>query len=248
MGPLENSSKVLMKGTQKGNRGSRSKSKGSSRRNRGVNQPGPLRNYTPFSYVPPSSRRIRLTWVGAYNLTESAVGVGVEKILRLNAAYDVDPSVGSTSTPGFAEQAAIFANYRVWATSVRVVGTFTGGSAGTFVEAFMYPNATNVFLGSGGSWVTAPGVVKKPIRADNTGGTNVVTLLRRFNLPAVARLTPLQYSIPLDWTASVTSVPPRLIQMAFGFTSTGSSTVVTMNALCYMQMDIEFFNPIQLSV
>ena len=45
--------------------------------------------------------------------TLATVGTAIAKRWQPNAAYDVDPVLGSTSTPGFAEYAAIYTYYRV---------------------------------------------------------------------------------------------------------------------------------------
>ena len=52
--------------------------------------------------------------------TLATVGTVIAKRYTPNAAYDVDPVLGSTSTPGFAEWAALYTYYRVHRVKVHV--------------------------------------------------------------------------------------------------------------------------------
>lgn len=201
---------------------------------------------TPFTYVPVNSRRVRLTYPAYLTMTESAVNGGVEKLYRLNGPYDVDPTLGSTSTPGFAEMAAIFVSCRVWSARVRVDATVTGGSTGSLANVILYPNSVNTFVGSAGSWLVAPYSIHKAVRADGTGGQNLVTLTKSYDLPSVARITKAQYQNEADYSSTVTSTPIKQFYCAVAITGIGSSTVLTCNATVWIQMDVEFFQPIQL--
>jgi len=203
-----------------------------------------------FTYVPPTSRHQRLVYFERFSLTEPAVGVGTQRVIRLNSAYDVDSTIGSTATPGFSEMAAFFSAYRVWRSSVKVSVSATGGSAGTFATVGVYPNATNTYLSGAGAevaWLTAPHSSHRMIRADGTGGVNVATVVRHFALPAVARVTRQQYATDMDYSATTVANPNRIIGAAVFCVSTGSSTTVTYNVNLWVSMDIEFFNPIQLT-
>lgn len=202
----------------------------------------------PFTYVPPMSKRARLTWAGQIGLTESAAGSGVARVYRLNGAYDVDTGVGSTSTPGFSEYAAFFSNYRVWTASVRVVGTAYGGTTGSMGTLIMYPNATNTFLagaGAGDAWAVAPYSVKRTVRGDSTSSNNVVTLQARYDLPSVARITRNQYKTDMDYSAASNSTPSRQIQLSVCGFAINSGNAMSFTFMVYVQMDVEFFNPIQ---
>jgi len=200
-----------------------------------------------FTYVPPQSKRVRLTYGGGASLTEAAAGNGVQRVYRLNGAYDVDTTVGSTSTPGFAEMATFFSNYRVWSADVRVTFAASGASAGTPVQVGFYPNATNTYLTGPLSWIVAPGCHTSVISGDGTGGKNVVTLTRHYDLPSIARVTRSQYRNDMDYSSVINTTPSRQLQLSvFGWgNSSGSAVKVTFTI--WVAMDIEFFNPIQLS-
>jgi hypothetical protein len=66
-----------------------------------------FRNLTPSKLVVP----IRYRWAQT-QLANNGFS-NASKTLRVNAPYDVDASLGSTSSVGFTEYAALFANYRV---------------------------------------------------------------------------------------------------------------------------------------
>lgn len=57
------------------------------------------------------SLTVRLRYPVRGSLSAAAVNVG--KRWSVNAAYDVDPTLGSTATPGFTEYAALYTYYRV---------------------------------------------------------------------------------------------------------------------------------------
>lgn len=202
---------------------------------------------TPFTYVPPQSKRVRLTWSGTGAMVEAAAGVGVEKLYRLNGVYDVDTAVGSTTTPGFTEWATFFTSYRVWRSSIHVEATCSGGSAGTLATVVLYPNATNTFTSSVAGWSVAPYAVRKTIRADTTsGGANIARLTAHYDMPSVFRVTRTQFLSDFDFTALTTTTPAKQAYAAIAAYGVGSATAVACVFQILVEMDIEFFNPIQL--
>lgn len=203
---------------------------------------------TPFTYVPVLSRHVRLTYPGAFLITEAAANAGAQKIFRLNGPFDVDTTLGSTSTPGFAELSAMFSSCRVWSTSVRVEATASGGSAGSVANIIMYPNANNTFLTNPASWAVEPYSVKRAVRADSAGGgRNFVTLVKRYDMPSVFRITKNQFLSDADYASVVSTTPAKQAYLAISVYAVGSATVVTATGIAYFQMEVEFFNPIQLS-
>jgi len=178
-------------------------------------------------------------------MIESGAGAGVVQTYKLNSAYDVDDSVGSTATAGFAEWAAFYAAYRVWSTSVKIEGVLTGGTTGSMGIVTLYPNATSVFLV--GSGQTAPMSVRKISRADAVnGGPNRISMVKRFDLPTVLRFTKSQYNNDQDFAASVTASPSRLVRFGVGTLGVGSTVAVQFTYAIWVEMMIEFFNPVQL--
>lgn len=205
------------------------------------------RTDTPFTYVPPSSRRVRLTWHGSKAMAETTASAGVQQTFKINSAYDVDPSVGSTSTAGFAEYAAFFSTYRVWGASIRFEGAASGGSSGTVAVVGMYPNATNTFLTSSDSWAVAPMSVNRTVRAEtSSGGVNFFKLTKKYTFNEVLRITRRQFTDNFSYTGATSSNPATILYLSvFGF-GIGTSSAVTFTYSIWVQMDVEFFNPIQL--
>lgn len=73
-----------------------------------------------FNLVIPDKLFTKLTWNGTQNLS-IAVGAGTTGYRYLpSAAYDVDPALGSTSMPGYAELASLYNSYRVNQSRLRV--------------------------------------------------------------------------------------------------------------------------------
>jgi len=76
----------------------------------------PIRNNRPMgnpaSIILPNEVDVWLLFVDYVTLTAGA-GTAVTRRFKPNCSYDVDPTLGSTSTAGFAELAAIFQYYRV---------------------------------------------------------------------------------------------------------------------------------------
>lgn len=78
-----------------------------------------------------------------YKLVTNAAAVTCQTRFQINGAYDVDPVLGSTNTPGFAEWASLYTYYRVVAASydleivnneafpVRAYSVFTNTDPGT---------------------------------------------------------------------------------------------------------------------
>lgn len=201
-----------------------------------------------FHYEPPTARRAHLTYVGSFGLTEATPGAGVQRVFRLNGAYDVDTTVGSTSTPGFSEYSLFYSNYRVWSADVKAeISGSTSGSPGAHGIVGYYPNATNTFLTNPSTWLVAPGAVTRTITIDGTGGRSIGTIVRRYDLPSVAHITRNQYKTDMDYSSTTTSIPGRQIQLAVFGVGSGSSSAASFVFTVWIAMDIEFFNPIQMS-
>lgn len=180
-------------------------------------------------------------------MSEAAAASGVQRFYRLNGAYDVDTSIGSTSTPGFAEYAQFFSAYRVWSAAVKVHFSASGASAGTPVVVGMYPNSTNTYLINPNTWLTAPMSVSSTITGDGSGGRSVAMISKRYDLPKIARITPQQYRTDMDFSAVVNTTPIRQLQLSVFGVGIQSSTATTIRYNLWVSMDIEFFNPVMLT-
>lgn len=201
-----------------------------------------------FTMAYASARKVRLVYAASFNFSESAAGVGAFRYYRLNSAYDVDTTLGSTTTAGFAEWSAFYSNYRVWSAAVHLEAAVSGGSAGSVATVCFVPNSLQATLPTNPEvWPVQPQAVHRTILMYSSGGANKVTHTRRYAIPTICRVTQAQFMNDFDFTATTASNPARQAYLAVTVHGTNSSTAVTLFGQFYLSMEIEFFNPIQLS-
>jgi hypothetical protein len=201
-----------------------------------------------MAYLAPKSRHVTLVYTDFPTVTESAAGVGAFNFYRLNSAYDVNTSLGSTATPGFAEWSAFFGNYRVWKTRVRVESAVSGITGSGLATVMLIVNPSQPTLpASSTNWPVQYGTVHETVSNVTNGGRQITVLDKQYSLPAVFRVTSRQFRDDFDFTAITSSNPTRQGYVAFAVKSNGSSTAVSAFAQVYVSMDIEFFNPILLA-
>jgi hypothetical protein len=199
-------------------------------------------------YVPPQSKRVTLVFASSFSFSEAAVGTGAFNFYRLNSVYDVDTSLGSTSTPGLTEWSAFFTNYRVWKTRVRIEATVNNLSVGGTATFSLVPNPLQPTLpSSASSWPVQYGAIHKTITNVTSGGTNLVILDKQYNLSSVFRITPQQYKDDFDFTAPVTANPTRQAYLAVAVKSNNSTTTAGAGGQIYVSLDVEFFNNVLLA-
>jgi hypothetical protein len=196
----------------------------------------------------PSSKKVRLVWTESFQITEGAANAGTFRYLRLNSAYDVDTTLGSTTTPGFTEWSAFYGNYRVWSTAIRLEAVASGGSASSLATVCLVPNSSQATLPSTPAvWAVQPQAVHKNILMYNSGGTNKATFVRRYDTATIFRVTKQQFQTDFDFTATTSANPARQAYVAITILGNGSTSAMSLLAQVYASMEIEFFNPIQLS-
>jgi hypothetical protein len=199
-------------------------------------------------YIPPQSKRVTLVFASFFTLIEGSVGTGAFNFYRLNSVYDVDTSLGSTSTPGLSEWSAFFGNYRVWRTRVRIEATVNNMSVGGTATFSLVPNPLQPTLpSSASSWPVQYGAIHKTITNVTSGGSNLVTLDKQYNLASVFRITQQQYKDDFDFTAAVNTNPARQAYVAVAVKSYNSTTIAAAGGQIYVSLDVEFFNNILLA-
>lgn len=127
------------------------------------------------SNIMPDRYYTRLRYYGSQNLTIAAGAAGVARRWQPSGAYDIDPLLGSTATPGFAEFAAFYDQYRVTVSRIRVEisNTSTTPCQATVVPLNADPGASPT-LNTIQSWpnqsyakvVQVPGIGAPPVRMD----------------------------------------------------------------------------------
>jgi hypothetical protein len=232
--------------TNKSNKNMITKSDKSKKSRGAIRSRGPSRSVFTMSY--PQSRKVRLVWVEAFAITEAGAGTGAFRYLRLNSVYDVDTTLGSTSTPGFAEWSAFYSNYRVWSTAVSAEVTVTGGGSGAFATVCLVPNALQATLPSTPAiWAVQPQSLHRSILAATSGGANKATFRRRYDIASLFRVTRTQFENDFDFTATTSANPARQAFLACTVYGNAPTSAFTALFQVYVSMEIEFFNPIQLA-
>lgn len=226
---------------RKANKSANKKLRGAARRSR-----GPSRSVFTMSY--PQSRKVRLVWPEALTVAEAGAGTGAFRYLRLNSVYDVDTTLGSTTTPGFAEWSAFYSNYRVWSTAVSAEITVTGGGSGASAVVCLVPNALQATLPTNPAvWPVQPQALHRTLLAATSGGANKVTFRRRYDIASLFRVTRAQFLSDFDFTATIASNPARQAYLACTLYGLAPTSAFVAQFQIYVSMEIEFFNPIQLA-
>jgi len=205
------------------------------------------REYVPFGGT--ANMRVVVAFSGQFSTTENAAGTGAYKFFRMNSAYDVDTGVGSNSVVGFAEAQNIYANYRVLRTRVEVVGTAGGGTSGTVCTVGIIPQAYTATLPTS---VTAAFVqpytkVDTVLQAAN-GGHNRFRLVALYDIPKLLHITRAQFVDEQNYSANIASNPATQVYWAFACLGIGNSTAFTCVYQVYQTMEVEFFNPVTVSI
>lgn len=197
--------------------------------------------------VPPQSRRAVLCYSSPFSIAEGAAGAGTYRFYRLNSLYDVDTTVGSTATPGFAEWGQFFYNYRIWRTRFHLEVTTSGGSSGSVTQVSLVPYFSTTLPASTASWAVQPGTVSKMVARSTDGGKNVVSFDRHYDLAKVLRITKRQYQVDMDFTGTVASNPTRQVYLAITGLGIGSTTAIAVTGVLRVAFEVEFFNPLGLA-
>lgn len=154
-----------------------------------------------------------------------------------NSAYDVDPTVGSTSTPGFAEYAALYTYYRVTHYTVNVAfSNLDTTSTG------LYICNTNTDPGTGGAnyYDYAQNALGTTATLGSVnGGNNTFRYRRRIDVARILGMTPAQAD---SFRATTTSSPSDLVYWGFGLRS-NTATVLTHGAAYngYIEVSVRFY-------
>lgn len=160
-----------------------------------------------------------------------------------NAAYDVDPLLGSTSTSGFAEWAAFYTYYRV--TAYQVVYEVANAEAFDIYVFFLNTNTdpgtniTNI-----AQFSTHP-YCRRTICAAISGGRTIVKDRQRLT---VAKILGSQAVQQADSLRSLTNgVPADLIWTGVGCEATGSNLFTTagVNVLVSIKMFVKFYGRVE---
>jgi len=172
----------------------------------------PVRNTKVGPVAAPDSETIKLKY--PIKGTLATVGTVIAKRWTPNAAYDVDPALGSTSTPGFAEEAARFTYYRVEKFKLRV--TFSNLDN---LGVSLYSVVSNTDPGTAGTnyFNYAQSAFGRTFElAPFYSGRGTVTLNQTVN---IAQVIGMDISQADSFRSVTTSIPTDLVYWGFGIYS-----------------------------
>lgn len=168
--------------------------------------------------------------------TLSAAAAAVAARLYTNAAYDVDPTLGSTSTPGFAEWAALYNFYRVVAYSYDI--TFVNNEAFPIIAWTLSSN-------------TDPGLGATSVSSSNPLGASLVLSAKTgLDKGMIARTHRVSHVIGSDaveyednYRALVSGVPADLAWLGFGIQSISGANVTNGASIFgHLRMFVRFYD------
>lgn len=153
-----------------------------------------------------------------------------------NAAYDVDPTLGSTSTPGFSEEAALYSHYRVVSSFVNFTFTNKSTSAGmvyvTWSNGDPGTTASNVFPSN-------PNTISRGFAPLGTTGAQK-KIHSRMNFASLLGQNVIDTS--QDFQAAVNAVPTDLFWVAIGAFPNSGNFSANVEIYGLITMHIRFFS------
>lgn len=200
----------------------------------------PLTQTLPFS----ATRRMNLVFPMNSYFNEASAGASVVKAFRLNNAYDVDPSVGSTATMALTAYAQFYTKYRVLRARAHLEGVVQnlGGAIATVV---MVPTAEQSTMPSyAPSWPTLPHA-----KAATLGPIGSTTTSQKFVLDAtwkmweILGITEQEYRGEAEYAAPLNGSPTRQLYFQLGLFGQSPSTLSLVYYL-RLSMDVELFSPV----
>lgn len=221
-----------------------------SKQNRKARQPkGTKGRVVPLNWQPPSlTIRRPVIYTAVHTTAESSAGAGGFKFFRMNSAFCVDTTVGSTQQVGYTSMASMYQNYRVHHARIKVDGFIGGGStSGTFIVSVVPQPYSTSLPATVTAWSVQPHAITTQVPYVTNGGPNKVKLDKTYELWKVANVPKSVYLNDLNYTGAVTGNPTTQIYFAVTVLSTFSGTLATLTYQTTVALDVEFFNPLLLS-
>lgn len=170
--------------------------------------------------------------------TLSTVGTVIAKRWTPNAAYDVDPVLGSTSTPGYAERAALYTYYRVEKFRLHVKFSNLDN-----LSVSLYSTVSNTDPGTGGTNYNgyAQSAFGKTFElAPFYSGAGSVTLNQTV---AVHKVLGMPTSQADSFRSVTTSIPSDLVYWGFGiYSNAGTNFANGVGYTGYIEMFVKFYS------
>jgi hypothetical protein len=200
-----------------------------------------------FGLVQTPHLRITLPLAQTGIITESAAGLGAFQTFMINSAFDPYYTGGGVQPLGFDQYAQFYGRYRVM--SVRVEVQWVARSTSTEpVNVGMYASPQSTLPALSTAWLVQPTpTLRVSTLSGASGGPCSVTHSRRINIADVLGVTAREFQDDQDFTAIFSSNPPRPCFLQL-FTRSLSGTVASSTYTLRIWMDIQFSQPVALSL
>lgn len=170
--------------------------------------------------------------------TLATVGTVISKRFTPNGAYDVDPVLGSTSTPGFAEYAALYTYYRVEKFRPRV--TFSNLDN---LSISLYSVVSNTDPGTAGTNYHnyAQSAFGRTYElAPFYSGRGTITHDQTVPVPELLGMNTAQAD---SFRSVTTSIPSDLVYWGFGiYSNAGTNFANGVGYTGYIEMHVRFYS------
>lgn len=198
----------------------------------------------PLVAAPPHTRSALMTYASTHMITEASAGTGAAYWFRLNSVYDPDYSSTGTVAIPYNTWSAIYLNYKVRRSTMRVNGTYTGAS-GSCANVTVAPLAYQAVIPTNpNTWRLLPYAKTKVVSMATNGGQSVAAVTSAFDLAKVCRITKQQYAVDMDWSGVIGANPPRVIFGGVLFQPIGSTSAGSFTFTVNITYDVEWFNPV----
>lgn len=208
--------------------------------NHQTNDLAPLQMMKKGSYldlIEPPERDVMLCYPFAFTLGGAAT---ISRRFNPNAAFDVDPTLGSTSTPGFAEMAQLYAFYRVVKTMY--IAEISNTDA---LPVYAYAYLSNTDPGTAMPYTVIGNPLAKGMLLSAGGGGKDTCVLKDSQTIATILGSNEVETDPL-YRALVTTVPADVAWLCIGVHTPGGVAIVAnaVNVVIRIFMLTRFFDRI----
>ena len=205
------------------------------------------RTYKNLSILGMPDRYItKLQYNGLGNLTVPTTGTSVGSRYRPTSAYDVDPLIASTSTPYFAEFAAIYGSYRVVSSKFVIKTTAQVNTSGQGVLMVITP--LNLDPGASPSGATVNSWLEQPYSKKGmvgTAGSPELVLEQVMSTEKIFGSKMVYFDD--NFSSSTAGIPTNNWYWGVGaITATAPISALIVNVFLCIQMEVEFYNRKQL--
>lgn len=190
--------------------------------------------------IVPDRTYTRLRFMGYGNLVIPTISTHIGARYRPSSAFDIDPLLGSTATPGFTELAAFYSNYRVTSSRCKFIFSNTSSVQGCVVVVL----PLNVDPGSTPSLATVQSWIEQPyakIKCCGNSGSPAVTISSDMSTEKIFG-SKMVY-LDDNFQSLVTTNPVNNWYWAVGAMSPlAPASAQTVNVLIDIEIGVEFFS------